>query len=82
MTLFICPILSGVNGRKGKVMARSIRTDRYRFTLWEKPNELVGTELYDYKNDPQGNVNLAALPENKKLVKQMTRLHREMWPRM
>ena len=53
--------------RKGKVVARSIRTDRYRFTLWEKSrDEVEGVELYDYQNDPQGNVNLAASPENKK----------------
>ncbi len=66
--------------RKGKVIARSIRTDRYRFTLWEKNGDTEAVELYDYKNDPQGNVNLAASPENKKLVKKLTRLHRDEWP--
>jgi iduronate 2-sulfatase len=67
--------------RKGKVMARSIRTDRYRFTLWEKgSNEVEGKELYDYKKDPEGNVNLADSPENKKLVQKLIRLHRDQWP--
>lgn len=66
--------------RKGKVIGRSIRTDRYRFTLWEKGGNLVGTELYDHQKDPQGNVNLAASPENKKLVKKLTKLHRDEWP--
>jgi iduronate 2-sulfatase len=66
--------------RKGKVIARSIRTDRYRFTLWERPTETVGVELYDYQNDPQGNVNLAASPENKKRVQKLTRMHRSEWP--
>jgi len=66
--------------RKGKVIGRSIRTDRYRFTLWEhESGELKGVELYDQQNDPQGNVNLAASPENEKLVQQMTKLHREKW---
>jgi arylsulfatase A-like enzyme len=67
--------------RKGKVIGRSIRTDRYRFTLWEKKKgELVGTELYDHQKDPQGNINLAASPENERLVEKMTRLHRKQWP--
>ena len=67
--------------RKGKVIARSIRTDRYRFTLWEKPDELVGTELYDYGNDPQGNENLAGKAECRRLVEKMTNLHRQNWPK-
>jgi iduronate 2-sulfatase len=62
------------------VIARSVRTDRYRFTLWERPAETVGVELYDYQNDPQGNVNLAASPENKKLVQKLIRMHRSEWP--
>lgn len=67
--------------RKGKVIARSIRTERYRFTLWEhEAGELKGVELYDYEDDPQGNVNLAASPENKKLVRKMTELHCDKWP--
>jgi iduronate 2-sulfatase len=66
--------------RKGKVIGRSIRTDRYRFTLWEKKGERVGTELYDQQEDPQGNVNLAAASKNKNLVRKMTKLHRDKWP--
>lgn len=67
--------------RKGRVIARSIRTDRFRFTLWEKgKGNVEGIELYDYDKDPQGNVNLAASPENKKLVNKLTKLHRDEWP--
>ena len=66
--------------RKGKVIGRSIRTDRYRFTIWEKPNDVVGIELYDHEKDPQGNVNLAASPENRKLVREMMQLHHSKWP--
>ena len=65
--------------REGKVIGRSIRTERYRFTLWENPDGVVGVELYDQEKDPQGNINLAASPENEKLVQQMTKLHREKW---
>ncbi len=57
-------------------MGRSIRTDRYRFTRWtknEKPEIVGGLELYDHLNDPQENVNIANLPENAELVKQLTK---------
>ena len=47
---------------RGKTMGYSIRTDRYRLTLWMKNNyrtfasfnsELIeGGELYDYETDP------------------------------
>jgi arylsulfatase A-like enzyme len=57
--------------------ARSMRTERYRLTRYGKPMpkggryQLPGTgvyELYDYKTDPQGNVNIAADPKNKALL--------------
>jgi len=67
--------------RKGKVVARSIRTDRYRFTLWEKgKGNIEGIELYDYKSDPEGTINLAASPDNKRLLEKMKQLHRSGWP--
>jgi iduronate 2-sulfatase len=51
-----------------KVMGYSIRTDRYRYTVWMKDfrsNQpykqelLVGSELYDYEKDPHETVNVA-----------------------
>ena len=55
--------------RAQNVMGYTMRTDRYRYTEWIKDGKLnVGTELYDYKADPQGNVNIASQPENKQLV--------------
>ena len=64
--------------------ARSMRTERYRLTIYNKPMPMGGKyqlpgngryELYDYKADPQGNVNIATDQKNKallnKLVKQM-----------
>jgi iduronate 2-sulfatase len=66
---------------RGNIMGRSIRTKRYRFTLWENENgALEGVELYDYQTDPQGNTNLAAEPRNAPLVATMTKRHREYWP--
>jgi iduronate 2-sulfatase len=66
--------------RKGKAIGRSIRTDRYRFTIWKSNKATLGLELYDYKNDPQGNINLAPSPENKQLVDKLMNIHRENWP--
>ena len=66
---------------RGNIMGRSIRTKRYRFTLWENENgALEGVELYDYQKDPEGNTNLAAEPRNAPLVATMTKRHREYWP--
>jgi arylsulfatase A-like enzyme len=56
-----------------KVMGYSIRNQQYRFTLWMGNNfrssqpfnkdYIIGTELYDYKNDPLEKANVAK--ENK-----------------
>ena len=63
-------------------MGRSIRTDRYRFTIWEESNgKVVGLELYDMDNDPGGNFNLSDRKDMQELVKQMTRTHRKSWPK-
>ncbi|MEI8312128.1 MAG: sulfatase [Verrucomicrobiota bacterium] len=67
--------------RRGDVMGRSIRTDRYRFTLWEREGgALVGRELYDLKVDPQGNVNLAEHADERARVLELTKLLQEKWP--
>jgi arylsulfatase A-like enzyme/lysophospholipase L1-like esterase len=51
-----------------KVMGYSIRTERYRYTVWMKDfrsnqpfkqDLLVGSELYDYEKDPNETVNVA-----------------------
>jgi arylsulfatase A-like enzyme len=56
----------------GKCMGYSIRTDRYRYTIWMKDNFrssqafdqklIVGAELYDYQKDPNETVNVADDP--------------------
>ncbi len=62
------------------VMGYSMRTDRYRYTEWIKEGtENVGTELYDYKTDPQGNVNIALKPEHKELVAKMAQQLKDGW---
>jgi len=60
---------------RGGVMGYSMRTDRYRFTRWQKQKdgEVVAVELYDHQADPQENVNLAAASEHKDLVARLTK---------
>ncbi|MEA3368083.1 MAG: sulfatase [Planctomycetota bacterium] len=63
------------------VMGYSMRTERYRFTRWQKRQggEVVATELYDHENDPEENVNLAARPEHKDLVARLARQLEAGW---
>ena len=57
----------------GPVMGYSMRTDRYRFTEWAVPaKDFREVELYDHKDDPQENVNLAGMPEHAATVKELT----------
>ncbi len=43
------------------LMGRSIRTDRYRYTEWERLGEVLARELYDYEVDPGETVNRIGL---------------------
>jgi len=57
------------------LMGYSMRTDRYRFTIWVDTRNLdtepVALELYDHNHDPDENINIAGRPENAKLIKKM-----------
>lgn len=60
---------------RGNVMGYSMRTDRYRLTLWQTrnaPHETVAVELYDHETDPDENVNVAGDPANAALVEKLT----------
>ena len=63
-------------GVKGpKPLGRTIRTDRYRYTVWGKDGEF-GVELYDYQSDPGEYTNLAKRRGNEVLVNLMrAKLH-------
>ena len=64
------------------VMGYSMRTDRYRLTLWvqrENPDEVAAVELYDHDRDPGENVNVADDPANAALVEQLTTQLRAGW---
>lgn len=67
---------------KGATMGYSMRTDHHRFTVWQSvanPEEIVGVELYDHVADPAENVNVANLPENAALVRDLKRQLRAGW---
>ncbi len=67
---------------RGQAMGYSMRTDRYRFTLWQdrrNAKRILGIELYDHVEDPDENVNLAKRPENAELVNRLTKQVRAGW---
>ena len=68
--------------------ARSMRTERYRLTVYNKPMpkggrfQLPGNgrhEIYDYETDPEGNVNIAVYPENKPLFGKLNEMMDAGW---
>jgi iduronate 2-sulfatase len=65
----------------GDAMGRSIRTARYRYTVWSEGDRDVGLELYDLIKDPQGNVNQAKNPEYSIALKKCRELYTKNWPK-
>ena len=69
----------------GKFMGYSIRTDRYRYTIWMKDNFrstqafnkelMVANELYDYEKDANETINVVDIKEYKAVSKS---LHKKM----
>ena len=63
-------------------MGYSMRTDRYRFTVWVSQNDhskVDAVELYDHQTDPQENYNVAKKVENKALVDQLMHQWQAGW---
>ena len=58
--------------RGGDTLATSVRTKRYRYTLWPSGE----AELYDHELDPHEHVNLALDPEHSTVVEEMQALIR------
>jgi uncharacterized sulfatase len=56
---------------KKQIMGKTIRTERWRYTEWDEGR--LGVELYDHKNDPEENQNVAAAAENKQLLDELRR---------
>lgn len=54
-----------------------MRTNRYRYTEWaEKDKEPKALELYDLREDPGGDTDVAEDRRNKKLLAQLRRQSR------
>ena len=69
-----------VKGRQ--LMGYSMRTDRYRFTVWvdrEDHSKVDATELYDHQTDPQENTNIAKRPANAALVASLMEQWKKGW---
>ena len=69
---------------KGKnlMMGYSMRTDEFRLTRWlnqKDHSRLVAVELFDHRNDPQENINVAKLPANKELIEKLTKQSEAGW---
>jgi iduronate 2-sulfatase len=66
----------------GALMGYSMRTERYRFTVWvarDDHTKVDAIELYDHQTDPQENTNIAKLPANRALVDQLMTQWRAGW---
>lgn len=66
-------------------MGYSMRTERYRFTRWqsvEDPDLVGGLELYDHRNDPGENVNLATSADHAALIRELSQKLHQANPRV
>ncbi len=66
----------------GALMGYSMRTDRYRFTVWVSRNDhakVNAIELYDHQADPQENTNIAKEPANAELVAKLMEQWKKGW---
>jgi arylsulfatase A-like enzyme len=64
------------------LMGYSMRTERYRFTVWlhrDDPGKVADIELYDHQTDPQETLNVAKSPAHRELVEQLMAQWRGGW---
>lgn len=64
------------------LMGYSMRTDRYRFTVWADRKDhaqVDAIELYDHQTDPQENTNIAKASANAALAKSLMEQWRQGW---
>ena len=65
---------SGGKTGSGTLMGYSMRTDRYRFTVWvdrKDHSKVDAAELYDHQNDPQEDTNIAKDPTQAATVERL-----------
>ena len=63
-------------GRQERILGRSARTERYRYTEWGSPDV---NELYDHSNDPKEFTNLARDPKHSGAVAEMRKVLHDGW---
>ena len=66
----------------GALMGYSMRTDRYRFTVWvdrKDHSKVDAIELYDHANDAQENTNLAKHPDQAATVERLMAQWKQGW---
>jgi iduronate 2-sulfatase len=63
-------------GAAHPVMGRSVRTERWRYTEWERPEV---AELYDHDHDPHELRNLASAPEHRQTVAALRQMLTAGW---
>lgn len=66
----------------GALMGYSMRTDRYRLTVWlarDDHTKVDAIELYDESSDPQENTNIAKDPKNQEILGQLMAQWRMGW---
>ncbi len=66
----------------GPLMGYTMRTDRYRFTVWagrDDHTKMDATELYDHFTDPQENTNLAKHAEQAVTVEHLMAQWKQGW---
>jgi flagellin-specific chaperone FliS len=64
------------------MMGYSMRSDRYRFTVWldrHDHSKIDSAELYDHQSDPLENTNIAREPANSALVAQLMEQWKMGW---
>ena len=74
------------NPAKERYMGYSMTTELYHYIEWhywddktKLPGKITDVELYNRKEDPQENVNIGNLPENKKLVNDLSKELHKGW---
>ena len=76
----------GVNRQK-RYMGYSMVTARYHYVQWHDwdheagvAGDLIAVELYDQQSDPDENINIANLVENRQLVRRLSKQMQASWP--
>ena len=63
-------VLNPQQPNQRRIMGRSVRTERWRYTEWDEGKD--GSELYDYQNDPDEFINQTKNPEYLSIVKELS----------